>query len=81
MMIKRIELPKIRQKSLYAICITILWSMWNIITVSTYIFLAYYIGFAEWIKIGIALAVVGSSFALIYIFLVIIPNHIWSRSK
>jgi len=76
---KRVTLPKIHQKSVYAVCTVILWGMWNLIAVSTYIFLAYYIGFAEWIKIGIALSVVGSSFALIYIFLVIIPDHIWRR--
>ena len=83
---KRIELPRIhlrevsRRESLYTICIILLWCTWNIIAVSAYTFISY-TGIAEWVKVGIALSIVGSSFALVYIFLVIVHDHIWRRQK
>jgi len=65
---------------LYTICAVILWGTWNIIAVCAYIFL-YNIGMAEWVRIGVALAIIASSFALIYVLLIIIPDHIWRRQK
>ena len=83
---KRIELPRIhlreisRSESLYMTCVVFLWGTWNIMAVCAYAFLSY-MGIAEWIGIGVALSIVGSSFALVYIFLVIVHDHIWRRHK
>ena len=65
---------------LYTICAVILWGTWSIIAVCAYVFLCT-IGMAEWIRTGVALAIVGSSIALIYILLVIIHDYVWPRQK
>lgn len=67
-------------KPLYAICSIIFLGTWQMVALCAYIFLAS-TGIAEWVKTGFALAIVGSSFALIYILLVIIPDHIWRKDK
>ena len=67
-------------KRLYTICTVILWGTWYLLGACAYVFLCS-TGCAEWIRTGVALAVVVSSLALIYIFLVIIPAYLWEAKR
>lgn len=81
---RRIRKPKVRLRDmswrelLYLISTTFLYVVWNLIVVATFIILRPLIP-TEWIAVCFALILVGSLFAVVYIFLEVIPNHIWRR--
>jgi len=65
-------------KGLYSVCFVMIWSMWYLVGVCSYIVVADLV-VQEWVRTGVALAVLGSSFTVLYLVGVVIPTLLWGK--
>jgi len=66
-------------KGLYVVCAIMIWGMWYLMGVCSYIAVVDLIA-NEWVRTGIALAIVGSSFAILYLVGIAIPTLLWDKN-